>query len=446
MAVEIVPTGDLVISTQRDGILEAYLGSCVGLTLRDRESGIGGLLHILLPEPTGTDIPYTPETYASTGVPRFIEAMLRQGACTQRMEACIAGGGLVGPVSDQDLLLDIGGRTTEVVEEILQYQGIKVIQAETGGMFSYRMALRLQDLETQVEPLLGQAPSSDPAPLDEPDSRDLDEAIKDVKPIPQVALKVLRMIRDQDYDMADVAYEIKQDQVISAEILNMCNKVSTGLSRKVDSIDRAIVVLGEKKLFQLVVSASLSTIMPKVPGAYSLCKGGLFQHALATAMMAHELSVFTGKCYPDVAYTAGLLHDIGKVPLDQYMAPKSPLFYRHIREAEMDLCQKEKEAVGISHTEAGEILGKNWDLPENLIDVIAHHHHPDQALVDPELVALVYLANLIISHFNSGHHLSFSSSQELEMQLKKLGLGPEQLPVVIDRIPRAVFEISLTGV
>ncbi len=445
MATEIVPTGDMVISGKRKGALEAYLGSCVGVTLRDNSAGLGGMIHVLLPEPTGTDTPYGPGTYASTGIPRFIELMLSEGASSQTMEACIAGGGLLGPVSEQDLFLDIGGRTTEMAGDILQGEGIRIIKAETGGMFSYQMTLCLEDLETNVQPMAPDGLHMAEEFNESHETVNIEYAISKVKPIPQIALKVLRMIRDQDYDMQEVASEIKQDQVISAEILEMCNRVSPGLGRKVDSIDRAIVVLGERKLFQLVVSASLSKVLPEKPGAYSLCKGGLFQHALATAMMSHELSVFTGKSKPDVAYTAGLLHDIGKVPLDQYMAAKRPLFYRELQKRGVELCQMEKEYFGVSHTEAGALLGELWELPPNLVEVIKYHHRPEMAGEDRDLVNLVFLANLIISRFHPGRHLSLSHGNGLEKRLNDLGLGPDQLPVIIDRIPRAVFEISVIG-
>ena len=124
METQIVPSGACVISKQKDARLEAYLGTCIGLILWDQEANLGGLLHILLPEPTGTDIPFQPETYASTGVPRFIQAMIEAGASIDRLKASVAGGALVGPVTDQDLFLNIGGRTTEVVQAILGEKGI----------------------------------------------------------------------------------------------------------------------------------------------------------------------------------------------------------------------------------------------------------------------------------------------------------------------------------
>ena len=111
-----VASGSFRIEGKKNEILEAYLGTCVGLTLVDRRAGVGGLLHILLPEPVSAGSVWQPETYAVTGVPLFIKALCDAGAQKKNLVASLAGGALVGPVSDVDLNLDIGGRTAEIVE------------------------------------------------------------------------------------------------------------------------------------------------------------------------------------------------------------------------------------------------------------------------------------------------------------------------------------------
>jgi len=114
-----VPSGSYMVSNRKPERLTAYLGSCVGVTLWDPLAQLGGLIHLLLPEPTGLSSSFQPETYAVTGLPLMIRALFQKGASPDRLEACMAGGALVGPVSAADLTLDIGGRTVEVVEQIL---------------------------------------------------------------------------------------------------------------------------------------------------------------------------------------------------------------------------------------------------------------------------------------------------------------------------------------
>ena len=120
MIVHTVASGSYKISRKKPEIMQAFLGSCVGVTLCDREAGIGGLIHLLLPEPPSIDLTWYPEVSAATGMPIFIDELCRQGARKERLQACVAGGALIDPVSQADLTLDIGGRTAEMVQYILQ--------------------------------------------------------------------------------------------------------------------------------------------------------------------------------------------------------------------------------------------------------------------------------------------------------------------------------------
>ena len=321
-----VPSGFFQISHRKKEILEAYLGTCVGVAISDPGANVGGLIHILLPEPSETDVPYQPATYASRGFPVFLDALKDAGAKKEEMKAVIAGGALVGGLSTLDLDLDVGGRTTEMVQTIIRREGIHVSRIETGGCFGRRLTLDLHSWESRIEPLLDPRAEGN-SDFTKPSPEEIDEAICKVKPIPQIALKIIRMIRQDEYRLGDISSEIRQDQVISAKVINLCNTALIGLRKKVDSIERALIVLGEKKLLQLVISASVQSLFAETTMGYSLCKGGMFQHAVGTGVVAQELAAFTGRSPIDLAYTAGLLHDIGKVPLDQYMTTQAPFFY-----------------------------------------------------------------------------------------------------------------------
>jgi putative nucleotidyltransferase with HDIG domain len=439
MKKQIVTSGTSVISQKKNESLEAYLGSCVGVTLVDRRADVGGLLHLLLARPTGSAEPINPENYAATGMPHFLNKLIDAGASKENLEACVAGGALIGPVSDMDLSLDIGGRTAEVVQTYLEDQGIPINESETGGYAGRKMSLDLYHWNTTIEPSWQiERPSASPFQTDV--VFNIDEAIQRVKPIPQVALKVIRMIHQDDCTMKEIGREIRQDQVISGRVLNLCNSAIMGLKTVVDSIDRALILVGEKRLLKLVVTASVKTLFPQSSQGYSLCKGGIFQHSIGTALISQELAVFTKKAAPDIAYTAGLLHDIGKIPLDQVMTANAPFFYRYTQEKGAELCEAEKLKFGIDHTEAGRQLGKIWTLPHNLIHVIANHHNPETATEDKELVTIVYLADLLMSKFQAHYELEQIDTKKLSERLNQLNLNSDHLPILIELIPKNIFQ------
>ncbi|NIN01181.1 MAG: hypothetical protein GTO24_24735, partial [candidate division Zixibacteria bacterium] len=213
----LVAPGRYVVSRTGNQKLEAHLGTSVGVSLRDRTAGVGGLIHLLLPDPTGIDKPRQPEKYAETGLLLFIQAMCDLGARKQRLEACVAGGALLGSFSRKGSNLDIGGQTTEVVERILHREGIPVYESETGGCLGCCLSLDLQTWKTEIRPI-----GTDTAPavtvFKKPTAEQLEQSIQQARPIPQIALKALRMIRDQKHSLEDVAQEIRQDQVISARV------------------------------------------------------------------------------------------------------------------------------------------------------------------------------------------------------------------------------------
>ncbi len=438
-----VASGNYIISNRKNAILEAFLGTCVGVTLCDKKGNIGGLIHLLLAEPTGTGRPWRTGVYAATGLPIFIQSLCDAGAEKSKLEACIAGGALVGPISERDLNLDIGGRTTEVVQKILKENKIPVNKAETGGYFSCKINLDLQTLETSIQPI-GDQTTSSMVNFKTPTSNDVAHAIDIVQPIPQVALKIARMTHDDNYEMQKIAREIKQDQIISAKIIRLCNSSYMGLKNRIDSIERALVILGEKLLLRLVITASIELYFADLGKGYSLCKGGLFQHALGTAIIAGELARFTGKSSPDIAYTAGLMHDIGKVVLDQYISSAYPFFYRWTQINGVELCKAESMKLGITHPEVGGMLAENWSLPENLSDAIKHHHYPEQSTVDPELTNLIYLADLLMSKFQVGQELECLNTDKLLSRLQSLGLASSQFSLIVDLIPQRIFDASFS--
>ncbi len=434
----LVASGSYVVSKGKGAILQADLGTCVGVALWDRRTRVGGLLHLLLAEPPSSDNPWHPEAYAATGLPLFLERLMREGATIADLEATVAGGALMGRVSRVDLTLDIGGRTADIVESILREHQIAIRMIEIGGYFSCRLSLNLQTGDSTIEPLGIATSSSEATTFDKLVIEDLDRVIEQVRPIPQIALKVLRMISEQTYRHADVVNEIMQDQVMSAKMIGFCNSVFFGLRTRVDSIERALFVVGEKWLLQVILTTALEEFLSQTEEGYSLCKGGLFQHACGTAALAKSLAQFADKIPGDLAYTAGLLHDIGKAVLDQSLHARRPLFYRSLQANNGDLIEAEKELFGITHPEVGSQLATHWSIPETLAEAIRHHHQPEQARIEPDLTLVVYLADLIMSRFMVGQEVERLSTDALTSRLSRIGLSPEQLPLLIGQLPQAI--------
>lgn len=437
---EHVASGSFMTGVTQPRLLQAFLGTCVGVAIVDETAGIGGLIHLLLPEPINPHNVDCPEKYATTGMPMFVEQLVESGARPENMRAVIAGGALVGPLTSCDMNLDIGGRTVDTVMDVLRQKKIAVVASETGGFFTCTLELDMQRWQWDIRPAGFDVPGTQPG-KPSPTASDIATAIESVRPIPQVALKVLRIMQKGDYDIGKIAEEVKTDQVISARTIQLCNSALFSKSRDVASLDHALVFLGRELFLKLVISAAVNSYYSQCGnGGYSLCKGGLYHHAVGTALIAEKIASATGKQEPAIAYTAGLLHDIGKVVLDHYIVGTYPMLYREFQDRQAELIDVENRVLSMDHPRTGELLAKQWSLPDGLTEAIRFHHDPEKSHGNRTLTTIVYLADLLMSRFHIGLELERMGTDNLADHLARLDLPATQFANLVDMIPLNVFQ------
>jgi putative nucleotidyltransferase with HDIG domain len=436
-----VAAGNYYLGGTQSLLLNAYLGTCVAVALYDAEAGIGGLIHLLLPEPISMTETCHPEKYASTGFPVFLKALYDAGASPEKLKASIAGGALVGPLQNYDFELDIGGRTAELVMQFITDEKIQIEKSETGGFFTCCLSVNMQTWNCSIQPT-GIDKLKTNITFKTPKAKEISRAIRNLKPIPQIALKLLRMINEDLYEIDDLTKEIRKDQVISAKTLQLCNSAMFSNRKKIESLEHAVVLLGQHILLKFVISASINGFFSQCGMGYSLCKGGIFHHAISTAIVAEKLASLTGKISPSLAYTAGLLHDIGKVALDQYIYADFPFFYRQLNDEKQNLIEVEKNVFGIDHTEVGGDLAHRWSLPESLVETIRYHHAPENSVQHSELVHIVYLADFLMSRFNTSLELERINTEALSSRLEAIGFSIDRFPEIVDFIPVKSLEPS----
>jgi putative nucleotidyltransferase with HDIG domain len=429
----IVPSGSYVVEKRQPKLLEAYLGSCVGVTIVDRKQGVGGLYHILLPEPPLPDTTYQREAYAASGLPMFFDEIIRKGADKSRLEAVVAGGAFIAPAVSEDFYMNVGGRTLMIVEEFLREKDIPIRYGETGGFFSCKITLNLQTMDTSVEPIGEKAAMVNPPSNLKISRYDILEVISRIQPIPQIALEILNMLSSGNYDMSLVADKVEKDQVITAKILGFCNSPYMRCPTPITSVERAVAFLGERRLLQIILSAYCHEVFHTKVGGYSMCRGGLFRHALITAQLSETIATALNLNEGE-AYTAGLLHDIGKIVLDQYIFPFAPFFYRKALMEGADLKELERKYLGIDHAEAGKLLGEYWHLPAEIVEVIEKHEDVENFSKMSPVAKTVLIANMIASRFAVQNSLSSMLPADIDFSEIKKGLSVEMFYRLVESI------------
>ncbi|HEY3860726.1 MAG TPA: HDOD domain-containing protein [Verrucomicrobiae bacterium] len=219
--------------------------------------------------------------------------------------------------------------------------------------------------------------------------------VKELPMVPDTARKMLTMLNRADTHRDELIRMLRCDNVLTAKLLRVCNSAHTGLKNPVASIDQAVLLLGDNTIFRMVCAIGFGGSMGFTLPGYSAEANGLWGHSLSTGMGAEYLTEVEayGEFQPSMAFTAGLLHDIGKLVLNQALSPKCRTEIRALMSMDnLSRVDAERLVLGASHAEIGACLLQKWALPEVIIEAVANHHSP---IVQPavQLSAVVYLAN-----------------------------------------------------
>ncbi len=220
-------------------------------------------------------------------------------------------------------------------------------------------------------------------------------AVNDLPALPGVVSRVMQLTDDPDSTAQDISNVLNQDQAITARVLRLANSAYYGYTRRINTVADAIVFLGFKTIRSIVLAASVSDILNKELEGYALEYGELWRHSQACAMAARMIARKVRFNNLDVAYTAGLLHDIGKVILNTTMKDTYHEVVDRVSIGDMSFNQVEMEILGFDHAVVGSRVASKWSLPEQLVEAIAWHHEPEEAITNPQLTAIVHIADAV---------------------------------------------------
>ena len=233
-----------------------------------------------------------------------------------------------------------------------------------------------------------ETPSSSGKTAGDPDAKP--GALKSLPPFPAVALQLLNLLDDSDVPMKKIVDVLRVDPALSAEILRVSNSALYGLSRRIDNVSHAIVVLGTEVVKRLALTVALGRFSHSFLRNKSLriC----WDHSVACALVAEELAMAMDQP-KDRAYTAGLLHDVGRLALLSCYPGEYGNLLAVARENDFDELECEQQLFDVDHCAAGEWLGRHWNLPPEFVNAIAHHHTAEAK--DKSLLSIVTAANSV---------------------------------------------------
>lgn len=224
---------------------------------------------------------------------------------------------------------------------------------------------------------------------------DILECVGSLPPLPGTALKLINVIGDPTSTVDDLVEVVKYDQVVTGQVLKLCNSAFFGLSRKITSLNDAMLCLGTVKVLQMVMSVHTNSLLSKEQSGYGLDPGVLWKHSVAVALASSLFAQRVKLPNVNLVFTAGLLHDIGKVVLNEHVGEKFAEIVQRVNDDQVSFTEAEIEVLGYSHEQIGGMIAENWKLPDTIVRCVRYHHSPGELDPPDPLVDVVYLANCI---------------------------------------------------
>jgi HD-like signal output (HDOD) protein len=225
--------------------------------------------------------------------------------------------------------------------------------------------------------------------------RVIESRIRDLPTLPTVATRIFEVSNNPETTIEDLRKIIATDPVVSSRVLKLVNSAYFGYPQKIDSLSKAILILGFNNIRALAMSVSIMEMYHEPSGARRLSYAEVWKHAVGTAFCGRALALNALPRYAEQCFVAGLLHDIGIIIIDQCF-PKD--YSRVIKEAGdrgVPFHIAEQDILGYTHTEVCGFIAKKWLLPTTLAEAITGHHDPSLSTEHRKLALTTHTADVL---------------------------------------------------
>ena len=225
--------------------------------------------------------------------------------------------------------------------------------------------------------------------------RIIEDELQDLPPLPAVVVRVMQTVNDPKTSASDLNRLISADQALASKVLRLVNSSYYGFPRKIATITNAVVILGFNTVRNLATSLGVFNAFDARGQKTALDRDAFWAHSMGVAaaagVIAHRKGI--GAKSVEEVFIGGLLHDIGKLFLDQYFPDQYAIAIKLAAAAKISVWEAEKTALGVGHALVGKRIAEKWNLPPSLTTMITLHHQPAFAKEHFEMVAIVHAAD-----------------------------------------------------
>jgi len=277
--------------------------------------------------------------------------------------------------------------------------------------------------------------------LDEEKLSHIMTQVKSFPGMPATAARLMPLLQNPDASASKIEDILKYDPGLTANILKLTNSAYFGLPSRVSSVRQAIMLLGWKRLLQLVMTMCMSALMKKPVPGYDLPRGALWRHSVAVSVAADLLVKSLSISDADEVFTAALLHDIGKLVLGDYVQEDLEKIEGMVTKG-ISFEVAEFVVLGTNHATIGARILQNWSLPQELVNAVSWHHDPENCNHYCMLSDVVHIANIV------GRRVGFGKGrdrQALEPSLEvaeRLGVNQGHIDALAEQTLQEVGKLT----
>jgi putative nucleotidyltransferase with HDIG domain len=226
--------------------------------------------------------------------------------------------------------------------------------------------------------------------------------VKTLPTLPDVAVRLIEMGDNPSVSTTELAELVEEDVALATRLLKLVNSPFFGVRREVESVQQALMILGMSNLRSLVLSGAALELFDRTGSVGTFSRKEFWIHSVAVAGAARTIAAKKRVVDPEVAFTAGLIHDMGKVVVDRYMHREFERIVRGSEEPGVTMREAEQAVLGVSHAEIGHHLASHWNLPDILCEAVRLHHEPGDDPTSSRIAGLIAIADSMVRGLKIG--------------------------------------------